>query len=260
MTIQIFETFDSRALNDGLTTDQQLRYIVTGTDTEQEVIDTVLATAPSVFGVLRRVGFSAEPLGGGIWDITVPYETRKESQWSFETGGATTRITQSLQTVARYAASGATAPDFQGAIGVNGDTVDGVDVTVPVYNFTETVRKAGADVTQAYKLAIFACTGKTNNATFRGFAAGEVLFLGASGTKTGVDDWEIAFKFAASPNVTNLSIGGGITASSKKGWEYLWVRFADKADTTAQVLVKRPVAAYVERVYESANFSTLGLG
>jgi hypothetical protein len=260
MTIQIFETWQSRAFNDGLTTDQQLRYIVTGTDSDTAVADAVLAEAPVTFGALRRVGMSAEPLGGGIWDVTVPYETRKESQYAFETGGATAHITQSLQTVARYAASGATAPDFQGAIGVNGDTVDGVDVTVPVFNFTETVRVPGANVTGSYKLALFACTGKTNNATFRGFAAGEVLFLGASGTKTGVDDWEIAFRFAASPNVTNLAIGGGITVASKKGWEYLWVRFADADDTAAKTLVKRPAAAYVERVYESANFSTLGLG
>jgi hypothetical protein len=98
-----------------------------------------------------------------------------------------------------------------------------------------------------------------NSGAFRGFAAGEVLFLGASGSKTGVDNWEIAFKFAASPNVTSLSIGGGITVSAKKGWEYLWVRFADAEDSTAKALVKRPVAAYVERVYESADFSTMGL-
>ena len=32
-----------------------------------------------------------------------------------------------------------------------------------------------------------------------GLAAGECLFLGASGSKRGEDDWEIAFRFAASP-------------------------------------------------------------
>ena len=86
-----------------------------------------------------------------------------------------------------------------------------------------------------------------------------MLFLGASGSKTGVEHWEIAFKFAASPNVTNLDVGG-ITVSSKKGWEYLWVRFRDADDAAAKSLVKRPAAAYVERVYESADFSTLGIG
>ena len=53
---------------------------------------------------------------------------------------------------------------------------------------------------------------------------------------------------------------GPITGISKKGWEYLWVRYAEVEDESAQVLVKRPVAAYVEKVYDSANFAALGIG
>jgi hypothetical protein len=182
-----------------------------------------------------------------------------ETQYTFETGGATAHITQSLQTIARHAAAGQTAPDFNGAIGVNGDSIDGTDITVPVYNFTETRKMLASTVTGAYKLALFYCTGRVNHATFKGFAAGEVLFLGASGSKTGSEHWEIAFKFAASPNVTNLAVGN-ITVAAKKGWEYLWVRFRDENDGAANALVKRPAAAYVERVYDSADFSTLGIG
>ena len=89
------------------------------------------------------------------------------------------------------------------------------------------------------------------------------LFLGASGSKRAQvgeeEDWEITYRFAGSPNVTGLSIGP-ISGISKKGWEYLWVRYADQEDTTAKALVKRPIAAYVERVYESGNFAALGLG
>jgi hypothetical protein len=89
-----------------------------------------------------------------------------------------------------------------------------------------------------------------------------VLFLGASGSKRvqmgASADWEITYRFAASPNVTGLSVGG-IAAISKKGWEYLWVRYADHADPLAKALVKRPIAAYVERVYESGTFAALGL-
>lgn len=36
---------------------------------------------------------------------------------------------------------------------------------------------------------------------WRAFAAGEVLFLGASGSKRGEEEWEITYRFAASPNV-----------------------------------------------------------
>jgi hypothetical protein len=57
----------------------------------------------------------------------------------------------------------------------------------------------------------------------------------------------------------SLSIGP-INGINKKGWEYLWVRHSDQEDTAAKALVKRPIAAYVERVYESGSFAALQLG
>ncbi|MBN4052529.1 hypothetical protein JYT82_00275 [bacterium AH-315-K20] len=105
---------------------------------------------------------------------------------------------------------------------------------------------------------LFALTGKVNNGVFRGFAAGECLFLGASGSKRSDSDWEISFRFAASPNATNLTVGD-ITGIAKKGWEYLWVRYADAVDDTAKALVKKPSAAHVEQVYDSGNFAALGI-
>jgi len=116
---------------------------------------------------------------------------------------------------------------------VTADGVDGVDITVPVYQFSETHYFSDAQVNASYNGAIFSCTGKTNAGGFKGFAPGEVLFLGASGSKRGDspdDDWEITFQFAASPNETGLSLGS-ITGINKDGWEYLWVRYADAEDT-----------------------------
>ena len=86
-----------------------------------------------------------------------------------------------------------------------------------------------------------------------------MLFEGARGSRRGAGDWEISFNFAASPNVTGLTIGN-ITGINKKGWEYLWCRYADFEDAAAQMLVKRPVAVIVNRVYPSGNFSLLGIG
>ncbi|MBL8747065.1 MAG: hypothetical protein JNK58_12015, partial [Phycisphaerae bacterium] len=106
---------------------------------------------------------------------------------------------------------------------------------------------------------LFALTGKVNSDPFREFQAGEVLFLGASGSKreaSGGEDWEITFRFAASPNRTGIVVGP-ITGISKKGWEYLWVRYEDAEDAAAQAIVKRPVGAYVERVYSEGAFSGL---
>lgn len=168
-------------------------------------------------------------------------------------------LTQSLGTIGSYAAPGRTAPNFRGAIGVTPDAVEGIDVTVPVYHFSETHVIPSSLVTLGYKAALFFLTGRVNGSPFKGFAAGEVLFLGASGSKRGADDWEISFKFAASPNAVGLSVGN-ITGISKAGWDYLWVRYEDAEDTVAKALVKRPVAAYVERVYPWGNFASLGIG
>jgi len=85
------------------------------------------------------------------------------------------------------------------------------------------------------------------------------LALAASSPRRAQRDdglWEITGQFAASPNVTGLSVGD-ITGIDKKGWEYLWVLYQDTEDTSAAALVKRPVAAYVERVYDSGNFGSL---
>lgn len=82
---------------------------------------------------------------------------------------------------------------------------------------------------------------------------------GASGSKRGEDDWEITFRFAASPNKTGLTVGD-IVGINKKGWEYMWVRYADAEDAAAKAIVKKPVAVSVEKVYEEGDFSTLGIG
>jgi len=130
---------------------------------------------------------------------------------------------------------------------------------VPVYTFSETHHLDDSSVTTAYKSTLFSLTGRVNDAPFKGLAAGEALFLGAAGSKRGDDPWEISFAFAGSPNVTDLSIGA-INGIAKKGWEYLWVRYQEAEDVTAKMLIRKPVAAYVERVYREGSFSALGIG
>ena len=260
MPITIDEKFDSREATVSDDPSTELLFVVQGTDDDATVKALVAATAPAVYAGLVQDSFSIKPLGGGVWECSVQYaEIQSESQFTFDTGGGNQHLAQSLQTVGSFPAPGETAPDFQGAIGVNDDQVQGTDITVPVYNFTETHYIDDALVTPAYKATLFSLTGRVNNAPFKGFAVGEVLFLGASGSKRGFDDWEITFRFAASPNVSGLSLGS-ITGINKEGWQYLWVRFADDEDGASSTLIKKPVAAYVERVYEYGGFAGLGIG
>ena len=263
MPVTIDEKFDSRESTVGIESPSiDLLYVVQGTDDDGTVRSTVEATIPIVYGGLPFQDYHISPQGAGVWEVSARYGKKDpketgESSFSFDTGGGTTHVTQSLQTTGLYAPPGKTAPNFKGAIGVTHDSVEGTDVTIPVYNFTETHYIPIASVNGAYKATLFGLTGRTNNGGFKGFAAGEVLFLGASGSQRGEDDWEITFRFAASPNVTGLSVGD-ISGINKKGWEYLWVRYADAEDEN--VLVKQPIAAYVEKVYDEGSFAGLGIG
>lgn len=264
MPITVYEKWESRQSVEGESPAVDLIYIVRGTDDDLAAKSALLDASPVLYDGLVRQSLSIERVAEDIWEGTVRYGLLQppqtgDSTYQFDTGGGTQHITQSIQTVGRYAPAGKMAPDFRGAIGVTHDSVEGVDITIPVYSFSETHYIAADQVTGAYKATLFALTGKVNNASFRGFAAGEVLFLGASGSKRGEEDWEITFRFAASPNATGLTVGE-ITGIAKKGWEYLWVRYADDVDDDAKVLVKRPIAVYVEQVYQYGDFSQLEIG
>ena len=257
----IIERFDSKEATESKDSPtHDLVYMIMNTEQYAVAKNLMASAVPDKVGDLFLDDYHIVHLGNGVWEGTAHYvKWKSESQYSFDTGGGTQHVTQSIANVGKYAATGFTAPDFMGAIGVTDDRVEGTDITVPVFNFTETHYIEKALVTGTYKLALFNLTGKVNGSGFKGFAKGEVLFLGASGSKRGLDDWEITFRFAASPNVVGLSLGS-ITGISKEGWQYLWVRFIDDEDPTAKALIKRPVSAYVEQVYSYGDFSNLGIG
>ncbi|MCL2641662.1 MAG: hypothetical protein FWD53_12510 [Phycisphaerales bacterium] len=264
----VTEKFESRQATMGDNESVELVYNIAGSDDDAEIRSDLLHASPVWFCNLIRQSATVEPVGPLLWEGKVKYGPRQrqpptgESTFSFETSGGTQHLSQSIQTVGRYPGN---APDCGGAIGVTHDSVEGVDITIPIYQFSETHYIAALLVTNAYKGTLFRLTGKVNNAAFRGCAAGECLFLGANGSQrikgeTEVDgDWEITFKFAASPNATGLVVGT-ITGINKKGWEYMWVRYEDREDDAANVLVKKPVAVYIEKVYEEGNFAQLGIG
>jgi hypothetical protein len=268
MPVTVDEKFDSRLVTTGQNPSAELRYNIRGTNDDVEVRSALAAAAPAAFDLfgtglvfLPRETVTIQPVGHLLWEGIVRYASipqTNESVFAFDTGGGTQHITQSLQTVAAYAPPDQVPPDFRGAIGVTADSVEGVDITVPVYQFSETHYIDDAYVTPAYKGTLFALTGRVNSAPFKGFAPGECLFLGASGSRRGRGDWEINYRFAASPNVTGLAVGD-IAGISKKGFEYLWVRYQDAEDAAAKALVKRPIAAYVEQVYPYGDLNALGI-
>jgi hypothetical protein len=138
---------------------------------------------------------------------------------------------------------------------VKADSVEGVDITVPVYKFSMTYVIANNLVTPAYKGQLFRLTGKTNKDDWGDFAAGEVLFLGPSGSRKGRrGKWEITFNFAASPNEEDLTVAN-ILHVNKKGWEYLWLEF--EQEQVGKRLGWVAKYCYVEQVYPEGDFADL---
>lgn len=268
MAIEVEEKFKSRRIQTGANPSVELLYDVHGTTDDVAAHAALVDASPEYYDpwggmvmVLMRRDVVVRRVGPELWTGSVRYgQTGEagESIFSFDTAGGTQHITQSLQNVGEYAPPGKSAPKHKGAIGVTQSAVEGVDIIVPVYQFSETHYLAASMITLSYKVLLSLLTGRVNDAAFKGFEGGEILFLGAMGWKRGLGDWEINYRFAASPNATNLTIGD-IVGINKQGWQYLWVRYMDAVDEDASSPVKIPQAVYVEQVYEYANLSQLGI-
>ena len=178
-----------------------------------------------------------------------------DAVYSFDTTGGTKHMTQSLDTMQKFPSN---APDYGGAIGYDGENVNGVDVTMPIMNFTEVHYLSDGKVSTSYKKIIAELTGSMNEGSFKGYSAGEVLFLGASGSRRGDDLWEITYKFAVSMHKRDFDVGD-ISVVYKRGWDYMWVRYEDDVNDDDD-LIKKPTAVYIEQVYEFGDFGALGIG
>lgn len=186
-----------------------------------------------------------------------------ETSFSFDTTGATEHIIASKATVGAFAAAdeAANVADNGNLIGVgDGENVEGVDVPVAKLGFTVTRSFPIGQATGAYIKAL--ATVGVNNAsvsittddgvTIEG-DTGEILYFGSTGgAKNG--RLEVQFLLAFSPNVTGRAIGG-IAGIAAKGWEYIWVR--RKHVVVQNRLTVKPVAAYVERVFDLIDFDAL---
>ena len=213
-----------------------------------------------------------------IFHATVTYSHIDPDSFitTFDTTGGSQHITQSFFT-RKYPAEGAwEAPHMQGAIGYDGQRVNGTDIVIAVYNFTEQHWLTKADCDTEYRMKLALLTSGVNDAPFRGFAAGEVHFLGVSGNiaindsadddpldpDEGPEQWNLTFQFAASPNRLiangNALTVGTIENVEKFGWEYLWVLYGD--DVSLDRLIQRPVGVYCERLYPWVDFSDLKIG
>jgi hypothetical protein len=250
-------------------------YNIYGTADEVAAREAMAAAAPTLYDVystgvilLLRESLSVDAVwindttGDGHWKGNVHYARVQTDDpiYTFDIGGGTTHIEYNLLTVERYAPPGKTAPNHNGIIGVTPDGVEGLDIPVGAYHFTETHFFADADVTPTYKGTLAELSHRTmNDASFKGFAAGECKLLGVRGGRRGSENWELEFAFAAVPNKTDFSVGA-ITGIDVLGWDHLDVEWEESVDPVAHAPVKIPKAAYVHRVNYFKDYGRLLIG
>jgi hypothetical protein len=120
------------------------------------------------------------------------------------------------------------------------------------------ITKEVAFITLAYVKTLRDLTGTVNDAAFFGFAAGEVLFLGARGQRQG-DEWKVQYAFLTGKNRAEFVIVPGVLIlHDVGGHDHIWVEYEDAE--SAGDLIQRPKRAYLEQIYESEDFTALGLG
>lgn len=239
---------------------------------------------------LRAEQYSVTYQGDDAWLVTVNYEKLgaddatqtgplKRAR-SFDTTGGTQTVTQSRGGEAGesvYGPNGLLAgqnkPSMNGAVNVDDRGVNGVDIVVPQFTWTESYDVPSSYVTYAYVRAIHLLTGTVNLAAFRGFLKNEVLFLGMTGqqewdAQRGDGPFSLSYRFSATPNRGSDALPaslpaepiGDITTYNKYGHDFLWVKYASQDDQNNNVIIRKPLFVYVNKVYPDGDFSKIGIG
>jgi hypothetical protein len=244
---------------------RQIGYIVRDASSDIDALDALELAAPPTYDGLTRSAIAIEELKWpSDWEATVTYSRADRTppetgsvEFSFDIALESQRIVQSNSTVFRYAVPNGSLTDFQKSINVDSSgEPQGVDVRVPTSAFTLSYYPTVAFVSTDYQKAVRDLCGKVNSSTFRGHAAGEVMFVGCSGKARNATDWELTYRFEVRPNRTGITIGN-ITNIAVDGWDVLWVYRGKGTDGTSNRYIEKVLQVNVERVYERANFATV---
>ena len=232
--------------------------------TNDDVLEEVLKVVPDKVGAASLSNAEiVEYHGSGVYEIEVNYDllqnagsSRKsisriqDEKWYLTTSNSVEHILFALETTAY----GQRPPDPGNLIHWNGQTgsacsSSGANIisstlrencvlTIPAEKYNTSLRKR-----------ILSMTGHVNSPAFHGWAAGEVLFLGANTGAVYLNDEgdeliDITFKFAIRPNRKDIKIND--IKLSAQGWEIAWP------------LGRNHV--YVSKIYPTADLRCLGIG
>lgn len=254
-------------------TSREASYLVLGAESKSAAFAAVLDEAPlEEDGLIRRSVRFENFTGDGAMELTVVYEEpdetdggtisrdeESEPELSFDCSSGTKHIVRSLNQKKLYP-----SPDPGGMIGWNGKTGSdadfaGVDVGTATMRETYTKQMRSADLTTAYKRTIANLTNTVNSTSFKGWEAGEVLFLGASFSGGLAEEFiTVTFNFAIQQNERNVEVSDGLHVN-KRGWEYIWTITKTVSEGENKAPRVKIINAIVDQVYRYEDFGKLKL-
>lgn len=248
----------------------EIRYIVFEAEDEDAALSAVLGIAAKTLKELPLDSIEIdERCGDQTFKVNALYrsengsssgdddESDEEPTMSFDCGGGSKHL---LYGISQRKVFGTKDPG--GAIGWNGKTGDDCEITgvdIPTAQLRETYTKQMqiSKLTTSYKKKVASLVGKVNSGAFKGWSAGEVMFLGMSYSTPAKNakTVTVTFNFSVQPNESKVRVGGRLV--SKKGFEYVWAISRTVANNgTPRMQVE---GIYVDQVCEYSSFSCLGL-
>jgi hypothetical protein len=263
-----------------------LRWLISGMTSYSAAEAKGEELAPRQIGSHRRKNLNLDSQGNGYYLVLASYhnpavnagsaegdggEEPKPAAFEFDTTGGTEHITQAYNGADKTTAAGpggqkgytvgpgadgTGAPSLEGAINVQGDQVQGVDVPVPAFSFNETWHFPSTFVLASYIRTLYRMTGRINSKPWRIFDPGEVKFHGARGLITqGQSSVAVNLSFTAIPN---RKFFVGSVEITKYGHDHMSVQYETAEDSNS--IIKRPKLVYIECTGPSGDFADLLIG
>lgn len=262
-------------------------YLALQVPDEDTAVEVVREQAPKVLRGLSLTACSTvERLANGVYKVTVSYGKFDSSsagtgdeyddyegypldnpEISVDVTPTSAHMSESL---ARIAAVSDDATIQQLALASNSINVDsdgnvqGVDVSKGVSTYQELYYLPPSHLTARYIKTLQGMVGSVNNAPFRNYDTGEVMFDGASFRyqRDQAENVGITFKFKISPNAFGMPVGNTGWVMDKFGWDYAWIHYAMRRKILTQPggFGMVPDYAVIDRVAPFVDFSLLGIG
>ncbi len=275
MAVRVEETYEAhtRKINaKGAVTSAEIIYLVFEAENEDAALAAVLNAAPEAQGDVPlnsieidsretettfkvKAVYEDEDSGSG-GSSSGDDDDEEDTVMSFDCGGGTKHLTHSIkQTKVKGDIDAGGAINWNGKFGSEMQ-ISGLDVPTAQLRETYTKNMKVSKLTTAFKRKVASLVGKVNSGSFKGWSAGEVMFLGMSYSTPDKKSQkvQVTFNFSIQPN-ESTKVGG--VSVSKKGFEYAWAIQGSTAEGSAAKV--EPKAVYVDQVCEYESFSGLGI-